>query len=117
MLLVAETSNGYRLGRDWLYDQKTKGFKVEETCEKLVLKVVNDLKRELKHGGCVDEHMQDQLVVFQALAAGEAAIDAGKQGASLHTKTARWVVEKLLGVNIDNKGNCHGVGFCVGDNF
>lgn len=117
LLLVAEMSNGYRLGRDWLYDRKTKGFRVEETCEKLVSKVVKDLKRELKHGGCVDEYMQDQLVVFQALAAGKAAIDAGKQGASLHTQTARWVVEKLLAVGFDEKGNCKGVRFCVGEDF
>jgi len=95
VLLVAETSNGYRLGRDWLYDLKTKGFKVKETCEKLVSKVLKDLKRELEHGSCVDEYMQDQMVVFQALAARKAKIDGGKQGACLHTQTARWVVKKM----------------------
>lgn len=117
LLLVAETSGGYRLGRDWLYDHKTKGIKVEETCAKLVSKVIRDLKQELSHGGCVDEYMQDQLVVFQSLVDGRATIDAGKQPASLHTKTARWVVEEILGVGFDESGGCNGVRFCVGENF
>lgn len=117
LLLVAETSNGYRLGRDWLYDRKTKGFKTEDTCETLVTKVLSDLKREMRHGGCVDEFMQDQLVVFQALAAGKGAIDAGKQIATLHTQTAQWVVGKMLWLDFDEKGLCDGVKFCVGEDF
>ena len=117
LLLVAETSNGFRLGRDWLYDLKTKGIKLQETCEKLVTKVVKDLQHELDHGGCVDEFMQDQLIVFQALADGNATVDAGAQEASLHTRTARWVVEKALGVMFDEHGNCEGVRFSVGEDF
>ena len=116
ILLVAETSNGYRLGRDWLYDLKTKGVKIEDTCAKLVSKVMNELKRELDHGGCVDEYMQDQLVVFQALAAGKATIDVGQQNASLHTRTARWVAEELLGVVFQKNGSCKGIEFSVGEN-
>jgi len=80
LMLVAETTSGYLLGRDWLYEGKLnnkpkRGKKpgpadqnTEEQTERLVAKVVTDLKGELAHGGCVDEHMQDQLVVFQALA-------------------------------------------------
>ena len=78
LLVVAETLNGFRLGRDWLYDRKLKGSNPEESCETLVSKVVKDLKRELKHGGCVDEYMQDQLIVFQALAVGKLEVDGGK---------------------------------------
>ena len=115
LLLVAETSEGYRLGRDWLYDRKTKGIKIEETCVQLVSKVIKDLKRELDHGGCVDEYMQDQLVIFQALADGQAAVDAGRQQASLHTETARWVAERVLGVRFNDNGNCEGVQFRVGE--
>ena len=117
LLLVAETSSGYRLGCDWLYDLKTKGIKTEEICAKLVSKVVNDLKREMNHGGCVDEYMQDQLVVFQALADGQATVDAGKQQASLHTRAAKWVAGRILGVNFKQNGNCEGVRFCVGEDF
>ena len=117
LLLVAETSEGYRLGRDWLYDRKTKGIKTDETCEQLVSKVVKDLRRELQHGACVDEYMQDQLVVFQALANGLAAVDTGKQQASLHTKTARWVAEQILGVKFNDNGDCEGVNFQVGEDY
>ena len=117
LLLVAETSGGCRLGRDWLYDLKTKGVKIEQTCENLVSKVIKDLKRELSHGGCVDEYMQDQLVVFQALANGRANIDSGKGDAFLHTQTARWVAEKILGVHFNESGSCQGVSFRVGETF
>lgn len=120
LLLVAETVNGFRLGRDWLYDRKLKGPKLQESCELLVAKTVKDLKRELKHGGCVDEHMQDQLVVFQALAAGRSEVDGGQnREPTLHTQTARWVVERVLGnrTTFDDNGRCEGVGFCCGENF
>ena len=115
LLLVAETSNGYRLGRDW---SQSSGSTVREKGEKLVSKVVEDLKRELEKGGCVDEYMQDQLVVFQALAAGVAEVDSGEGSeASLHTQTARWVAEKVLGVKFDGEGRCEGVGFVAGEDF
>ena len=94
LLLVAETSNGYRLGRDWLFDDKARGLSTDQLCERLVSKVMKDLKKEMKHGGCVDEYMQDQIVVFQVLAAGKAEVDGGvDREATLHTKTARWVAE------------------------
>lgn len=115
LLLVAETSNGYLLGRDW---SQLSGSTVQEKGEKLVSKVVGDLKRELKKGGCVDEYMQDQLVVFQALAAGVAEVDGGKGSeATLHTQTARWVAEKVLGVKFDGEGRCKGVGFVAGEDY
>ena len=115
LLLVAETSNGYRLGRDWLFDEKTRGLSTEQVCEKLVSKVVKDLKKELEHGGCVDEYMQDQIVVFQALAAGKAEVDCRE--ATLHTRTARWVAEQVVGVGFDELGRCQGLGYAVGENF
>ena len=118
LLLVAETSNSYRLGRDWLFNEKARGLSTEQICEKLVSKVIKDLKKELKHGGCVDEYMQDQLVVFQTLAAGKAEVDCEiDRAASLHTKTARWVAEQVVGVGFDDFGRCQGMGYVVGENF
>ena len=118
LLLVAETSNGYRLGRDWLFDEKLRGLSMEQVSEKLVSKVMKDLKKELKHGGWVDEYMQDQLVVFQALAAGKAEVDGGTdREATLHTKTARWVAEQVVGVDFDELGRCRGLGYAVGEDF
>ena len=117
LLLVAETSNGYRLGRDWLYDGKGRNS-TEEKVDELSSRVVRDLQMELAHGGCVDEYMQDQLVVFQCLASGMAIIDDGRgREASLHTRTARWIAEQLLGVHFDEKGHCEGVGFKVGEKY
>ena len=118
LLLVAETSNGYRLGRDWLFDAKARGLSTEKVCEKLVTKVMKDLEKELKHGGCVDEYMQDQLVVFQALAAGKAEVDYGiDREATLHTRTARWVAEQVLGSAFDDMGRFQGLGYAVGEDF
>lgn len=118
LLLVAETSNGYRLGRDWLFDEKARGLSTDQVCEKLVSKVMKDLKREMKHGGCVDEYMQDQIVVFQALAAGKAEIDSGiDREATLHTKTARWVTDQVVGAGFDELGRCQGLGYAVGEDF
>ena len=118
LLLVAETSNGYRLGRDWMYDRKATASTAEEKNEQLVEQVWKELEAEIAHGGCVDEYMQDQLVVFQALAKGQAEIDDGKgRGSSLHTKTAKWVAEQVLGVRFDQKGACEGVNFRVGEKY
>lgn len=115
LLLVAETSSGYRLGRDWLYDRKIRSSKAVDD---LVTRVVDDLEQELAHGGCVDEYLQDQLVVFQALAQGRSWIDDGtRKEASLHTRTVRWVVERILGVGFDEAGTCAGIGYQVGENF
>ena len=65
----------------------------------------------------MDEYMQDQLVVFQALANDRANIESGKGDASLHTQTARWVAEKMLGVHFNESGSCQGVSFRVGETF
>ena len=118
LLCVAETSNGYRLGRDWLFDEKVRDLSTERVCEKLVSKIMKDLKKELKHGGCVDEYMQDQLVVFQALAAGKAEVDCRiDREATLHTKTARWVAEQVVGASFDKLGGCQGLEYAVGEEF
>ena len=81
-------------------------------------KVVGDLIHEIAHGGCVDEYMQDQIVVFQALAAGKAEVDCGiDREATLHTKTARWVTEQVVGTGFDGLGRCQGLGYVVGEDF
>ena len=116
--VAAETSEGFRLGRDWMFDRKATASTAEQKNEQLVGKVLHDLEEELAHGGCVDEYMQDQLVVFQALAEGQAEVDYGKgRTASLHTQTAKWVAEQILGMNFDERGICEGQAFRVGENF
>ena len=89
----------YELGRDWLYDRKVRS--PEQTATELADRVSHDLYAEWSSGAYVDEHMRDQLVVFQALAEGESrtyggSTDTGElREASLHARTAEWVVEKM----------------------
>lgn len=114
LLIVAETSKGYRLGRDCLWDRKMNS----STPDKVATVVIKALEQELNRGGCVDEYMQDQLIVFQALAEGISTVDSGKDGhATLHTQTARWVAEQVLGIAFDEQGSCNGCGFQVGEDF
>jgi RNA 3'-terminal phosphate cyclase (ATP) len=129
-LLVAHTSTGLRFGRDWLYDGKSRGKTPEELGTEISLKVINDLKRELEKGGLVDEYLQDQLVVFQALAAGPSSLpetasalssdstrvdrtDEPFGDGSTHATTARWVASELLPRArwIDKGRICEGVGW------
>ncbi|KAL8954131.1 MAG: hypothetical protein Q9222_000013 [Ikaeria aurantiellina] len=114
LLIVAETSNGYCLGRDCLWERKSNSG----TLDVIANTVTNEIERELERGGCVDEYMQDQLVVFQALARGRSVVDSGHDmHATLHTRTARWVTEQLLGLEFDDNGTCSGCGYQVGEYF
>jgi RNA 3'-terminal phosphate cyclase (ATP) len=89
----------YKLGRDWLYDRKIRS--PEQSATELADRVSHNLCAEWSSGAYVDEHMRDQLVVFQALAEGESKIFAGRNitgephATSLHARTAEWVVDKM----------------------
>jgi RNA 3'-terminal phosphate cyclase (ATP) len=131
-LLVAHTSTGLRFGRDWLYDEKSKNKSVDELSTKIAQKVVDELDAEVRKGGLIDEYLQDQLVVFQALAEGKSIIpgsleaissdknrydrtDAPFGDGSTHTTTARWVVSQLL-PQVKWRGNgrvCEGAAWTV----
>ncbi|KAI4947353.1 hypothetical protein J4E91_006705 [Alternaria rosae] len=63
LLLVATTSTGMKLGRDWLYDRGVRAGKLEKIIPTIVKKVSDDLLAEIEHGGCVDEYLRDQLIV------------------------------------------------------
>lgn len=131
-LLVAHTSTGLRFGRDWLYDGRSRGKTPEELSTEISQKVVADLHLELEKGGLVDEYLQDQLVVFQALAAGSSSMpetsaslysdrtrvdrtDEPFGDGSTHTTTARWVASELLprAKWIDKGRICEGVGWKI----
>ena len=89
VLLVAETSTGCRIGRDHLFvpvaartaaekhRERTREADLlveEQVIEGTVRTAVGHLEEEINSGACVDEHMQDQLVVFQALAEGRSVV-------------------------------------------
>lgn len=129
-LLVAHTSTGLRFGRDWLYDKTTRNKTPDNLATEVAQYVVDKLDMEIRKGGVVDEYLQDQLVIFQALAEGSSSIPGSKEAlgsqstrsdrtdqpfgeGSLHTTTARWVTSQLLPEVkwIDNGRICEGVGW------
>ena len=131
-LLVAHTSTGLRLGHDWLYDKKTKDKDPEIIATEIAQRVVDGLYSETKGEGTVDAYLQDQLVVFQALADGTSTISGSADPlssnmrqpdktdqpfgeGSTHTTTARWVAGQLLPqTKWTGKGRaCEGIGFSV----
>lgn len=69
VLLVAR-SETLRWGRDILYSGKRKGKDLAKLSEEVVRAVVKPLAEEISSGGVVDEFLQDQLVIFQALTEG-----------------------------------------------
>lgn len=87
----------------------------------MVKRVTVDLADEWRSGGFVDEHMRDQLVIFQALAKGRSEVYPGRESGgtnddalrepSLHARTAEWVAKEMLKVKFDSEGSCEGVGF------
>lgn len=139
ILLVVVSDKGYRLARDWLWganidfrsmrsgkkggrggkggrDSKNDEQDTMNTISSAVDEVVQKLADELAHGGCVDEFMRDQLVVFQALAAGKSVINGGRKDdglvkPSLHAETAHWVAHEMLGVDFEDDGSCNGIGY------
>jgi len=119
ILLVATASTGVKLGRDWLYDGGVRPGKTERIVPTMVKRVSNDLLGEMAHGGCVDEYMRDQLVVFQTLACGRSRVSGGMKAdafvsPSLHAQTAMWVAKEMTGVELDDEGGCEGVGYVPG---
>lgn len=85
--------------------------------EKIALDTVNRLTKEIDSKNCVDEYMQDQLIIFMALANGVSRIRSGPL--TLHTQTAIHFTQLLTGakfnVNKENENNylieCHGISF------
>ncbi|EON65703.1 RNA 3'-terminal phosphate cyclase [Coniosporium apollinis CBS 100218] len=119
VLLVALSTNGHRLGADRQRNcvRQTEGL-THRRVALLVEEVATQLFGEIERGGCVDTHMQDQLVIFQALAKGRSVVDGGRKEPSLHTRTARWVVREMLGVKFDEgDGSCEGIGLVAGERF
>ena len=118
LLLVAHLRSGWRIGRDWLFDGKLKNSDTTAVTTHMAEKVVADLASEVDGGGCVDEFMQDQLVIFQALATGESEVDAGvgREDGSEHARTVKWVVEQMLGKEMFAGAVVDGCGLLLGSN-
>ncbi|KAJ3117505.1 hypothetical protein HK098_006242 [Nowakowskiella sp. JEL0407] len=86
VVLWAKTSTGCILGGSGIASKNRNGTEVG-------MKAVQSLCNEINHGGCVDEYLQDQLIIFMALAEGESSIRTGP--ISLHTTTAISIAHQL----------------------
>ncbi|XP_002961979.2 RNA 3'-terminal phosphate cyclase [Selaginella moellendorffii] len=80
VVLVAETSNGHRIGASAVTGGKRSSGKG------LVAAAVAKMVEQLEGEVCVDEYLQDQVVIFMALARGRSRMKCGE--ITLHTRTA-----------------------------
>ncbi|KZT03568.1 RNA 3'-terminal phosphate cyclase [Laetiporus sulphureus 93-53] len=70
-----------------------------------------ELASNLAHGGCVDEYMQDQMIIFLTLAQGTSCVKTGPL--TLHTKTAIWVAEQLTDAKFTVQEQVEGTAQCL----
>jgi RNA 3'-terminal phosphate cyclase (ATP) len=86
ILLVATTSTGCILGGSAIGSPKTP---LEDTAKHAAAELVD----AIQGGGCVDDYLQDQLILYMALAEGVSEIKTN--GVTMHTRTAIWLAEQL----------------------
>jgi RNA 3'-phosphate cyclase len=87
IILVGTTSTGCRLGGSTI-------CKPRQTAEEAGAAAATELVKALKAGGCVDEWLQDQLILYMALAKGTSRMLTGCL--TLHTRTAIDVAKQLV---------------------
>jgi RNA 3'-terminal phosphate cyclase (ATP) len=109
LIVVAETTTGCILAGSAL---GKKGV----TAEAVGLEAAQQLIEDLGHEACVDQFMQDQLIIFMGLANGISRIKTGPL--TLHTKTAIHYTQLITGAKFEvktvNSGNiieCTGIGY------
>lgn len=94
--MVAETDTRCILGSSAI------GKRSEKT-EDTGKKAGDELLKAITEGACVDDHCQDQIIIFMALAKGKSRVKVGT--VTLHTKTAIFIVETLTDVSITMQRN------------
>ena len=99
-ILTAITTGNCILGSDRLGEKKVDGYELGSSAAKQLLKCITNRN-------CVDEHIQDQLIIYMALATGHSEILTGSL--TNHTLTAIYVAEKMTGTKfkIDNLDEKH----------
>jgi RNA 3'-terminal phosphate cyclase (ATP) len=110
LVLWAESDTGCLLAGSALGERKKKP-------EDVATEATSMLLESLTCGACVDEYLQDQLIIFMALAGGRSRFISGPL--SLHTQTTIWLASEIAGVTFDVKEvegsrlliQCHGLGF------
>ena len=92
ILLVATTTTGCVFGGSSLGSRKV-------DCKATGIFAANELLESLFSGGCVDEWLQDQLILYMALADGVSEIMTGSF--TLHTKSAIMYAKEVCGASFD----------------
>lgn len=107
--LFAETTTGCILGSSQLGKRGTDNFQIGQ-------QAAAELLQDLSGKFCADQNMQDQLIIFMALAKGKSRVKVGP--ITLHTKTAIHIAELLTKAtfNIVQKEDyniieCDGIGW------
>ena len=92
ILIVAKTTTGCLLAGSALGNPK-------KWAEHVGKEAANELTKTLEDGGCVDEWLQDQLILYMALASGTSEMLTGSL--TLHTQTAIQIATKVCGATIE----------------
>jgi RNA 3'-terminal phosphate cyclase (ATP) len=111
IMIVATTSNGYRLAGSAVGSHKVSP---KVSGRQAAVELVNCLSQSYRTNDhevyypCVDEYLQDQLILYMALADGVSEIICGSL--SLHTQTAISLAEKIFSVHrkVKKKTSDHG---------
>ncbi|KAJ7349339.1 RNA 3'-terminal phosphate cyclase domain-containing protein [Mycena albidolilacea] len=112
VVLWAELAGGGMIGGSAVGSKQKDAVGVGE-------EAANELIKGLEAGGCVDEWLEDQIIIFMALAEGTCEVRCGKHGLTLHTQTAIWVAEQLtdakFDITVQDSGHtiirCRGIGY------
>lgn len=86
IVITASTTNGCLLGSSALAEPRKSHEQVGQAA-------AEEMLGALSTGACVDQWLQDQLIIYMAMAEGESAISCGEL--TLHTRTAIAVAEQL----------------------
>ena len=92
IIIVAKTTTGCLLAGSALGTPKKQAKEVGA-------EAANELLRSLNEGGCVDEWLQDQLILYMALANGPSQLLTGSL--TLHTQTAIEIAKQVCGATIE----------------
>ncbi|KAF7549758.1 hypothetical protein G7Z17_g6169 [Cylindrodendrum hubeiense] len=77
ILLVAHSKDGRRWGKDYLGSMPKKPKMRAPFTGQVSDRLCRGLFKEVDHGGEIDEHLQDQLICFQALCSGYSSFPRG----------------------------------------
>lgn len=109
IIVVAETSTGCILAGSGL-------GKKGRSAEDVGYQAASNLLDNIHHGGCVDDYLQDQIIILMALAKGKSCIRCGPL--TLHTETAIHIAKLLTQAKFNVKNlsqtqtiiECEGIG-------